>query len=71
MMRRRIKRRGGIPSRIPALAGKWKMMTGLLREAAGRAAWMFQVRDCHGICLFCEHYRKCKEDGIRERRQKQ
>ncbi len=30
----------------------------------GRLTWMLKVRDCRHICLFCEHYRRCREEGI-------
>ncbi len=33
-----------------------------------RFLWMFMVKDCgigYGkICLFCEYYRRCREEGI-------
>lgn len=40
--------------------GHKKRRSGIL----SRLSWMFKVRDCRHICLFCEHYGKCKEDGI-------
>lgn len=28
-----------------------------------RFLWMFKVRDCRHICLFCEYYEMCRNDG--------
>ena len=36
-----------------------------------RLLWMFKVKDCRHICLFCEHYHICTIDGETERRGKE
>ncbi len=36
-------------------------------DTAERVMWMFRVKDCRHICLFCEYYEKCGIDGIPER----
>ena len=33
-----------------------------------RLLWMFKVKDCRHVCLFCEHYHICTIDGATERR---
>ncbi len=38
-----------------------------ITDAMERIMWMFKVRDCRHICLFCEYYEKCGLDGIPER----
>lgn len=43
----------------------------LVLAAAGRMEWMYKVRDCHHICLFCEHYTRCRMDGATKRREKE
>ena len=35
-----------------------------------RFAWMFKVKDCRHICLFCKYYQACTIDGAAERREK-
>jgi len=30
----------------------------------GRMPWMFKVKDCRHVCLFCEYYGMCRADGI-------
>lgn len=32
-----------------------------------RLLWMFKVKDCRHVCLFCEHYHVCAIDGATER----
>lgn len=61
MTRRWLKRRR-------KLRRKGKRIKDLLMELAGRITWMFKVRECHYVCLFCEYYRMCRKDGIPERR---
>lgn len=51
-------------------SGRGKGMHNLIPEAVGRVIWMYRVRDCRHICLFCRHYGMCKEDGIPEGRGK-
>lgn len=40
------------------------------RDKVNRFTWMFKVKDCHSICLFCEYYDICKNDGTREVKRK-
>lgn len=35
--------------------------------AVAKVSWMFKVKDCHHICIFCKYYRKCREDGIQKK----
>lgn len=28
-----------------------------------RFTWMFKVKDCGHICLFCEYYDTCRQEG--------
>ena len=33
-----------------------------MREIILRLLWMFKVKDCKRICLFCEYYDICRAD---------
>lgn len=35
----------------------------ILRYKLQRFAWMFKVKDCRHICLFCEYYDTCRQEG--------
>lgn len=35
-----------------------------------RFLWMFKVKDCRHVCLFCEYYHVCTIDGATERSEK-
>lgn len=35
-----------------------------------RLSWMFKVKDCRHICLFCEYFDTCKADGVSEKEDK-
>ena len=37
------------------------------KEMLKRFTWMFKVRDCRHICLFCEYYEICRNDGSSQR----
>lgn len=37
------------------------------REAVARLRWMFKVKDCRHICLFCKYYETCKTEGNTEK----
>lgn len=41
------------------------------KEMFKRFAWMFKVRDCRHICLFCEYYETCRNDGTGKKGEKQ
>ncbi len=30
--------------------------------------WMFKVKDCRQVCLFCEYFDRCQADVKKERR---
>lgn len=32
-------------------------------EMADRITWMFKVDNCHGICLFCRWFNRCRTEG--------
>ena len=36
-----------------------------------RLLWMFKVKDCRHVCLFCEYYHVCTADGATERSEKE
>lgn len=29
-----------------------------------RLSWMFKVKDCRHVCLFCEYFDMCRADGV-------
>lgn len=35
--------------------------------AVARVSWMFKVKDCRHVCMFCRYYRRCREDGIQKK----
>lgn len=35
----------------------------ILRYKLQRFTWMFKVKDCRHICLFCEYYDTCRQEG--------
>ena len=35
-----------------------------------RLSWMFKVKDCRHVCLFCEYYDMCRAEGIQEKEDK-
>lgn len=39
-----------------------------VKRILARLSWMFKVKDCWHVCLFCEHFDMCKENGITKRR---
>lgn len=41
-----------------------------IRSRFERLTWMFKVRDCHHICLFCEYYDICRAEGSGKRRKR-
>jgi hypothetical protein len=38
----------------------------ILRYKLQRFTWMFKVKDCRHICLFCEYYDTCRQEGQRQ-----
>ena len=63
MTRRCLGKRGKLHSMV-------RVPLKLARAAVRRIIWMYKVRDCHHICLFCEHYMRCRVDGAGKRRGK-
>ena len=35
----------------------------ILRYKLQRFTWMFKVKNCRHICLFCEYYDTCRQEG--------
>ena len=35
----------------------------ILRYKLQRFTWMFKVKDCRHVCLFCEYYDTCRQEG--------
>lgn len=35
-----------------------------------RLTWMFKVKDCRHICLFCEYYDICRAEGSGKKEEK-
>lgn len=31
-------------------------------------SWMFKVKNCRHVCLFCKYYHECTTEGATERR---
>lgn len=40
------------------------------REMVTRLKWMFKVKDCRSICLFCEFYEQCRAELAEEESEK-
>lgn len=63
MMKRRRGRADGRPKkRRKARKAKYMAVA-----AVSRIAWMIRTRGCPHICLLCEYYRQCREDGTPEK----
>lgn len=42
-----------------------------IKEIITRLKWMHKVKDCRGICLFCEFYEQCRAElGAEEESEK-
>lgn len=35
----------------------------ILRYKLQRFTWMFKVKDCRQVCLFCEYYDTCRQES--------
>lgn len=68
MMRRRHERGGRVRKKRMLLNNLvMAAVRELFTDTVERSMWMFRVRDCRHICLFCEHYEKCGIDGLPKR----
>ncbi len=68
MMRRRPQRGKEAHKRKRILKNpKAAAVSSPITDVMERIMWMFRVKDCRHICLFCEYYEKCGLDGIPER----
>ena len=41
-----------------------------IKRILERLSWMFKVKDCRHVCLFCKHFGMCRADGIPEKEDK-
>lgn len=39
-------------------------------EVVRRLRWMFKVKDCRRVCLFCEYFEMCNAEGNEKREEK-
>lgn len=53
----------GYRQKHPYIAQIGYMMRYAVKRGIERLTWMFKVRDCRHICLFCEYYETCRNDG--------
>lgn len=61
----------GYRQKHPYIAQIGYMMRYAVKRGIERLAWMFKVRDCRHICLFCEYYEICRNDGTGKKGEKQ
>lgn len=61
----------GYRQKHPYIAQIGYMMRYAVKRGIERLTWMFKVRDCRHICMFCEYYETCKNDGSSQRGGKQ
>lgn len=40
----------------------------VVKKIIERFLWMFKVKDCWHICIFCKYYHNCIAEGATERR---
>lgn len=57
----------GYRQKHPYIAQIGFMMRYAVKRGIERLTWMFKVRDCRHICLFCEYYETCRNDGSSQR----
>ena len=57
----------GYRQKHPYIAQIGYMMRYAVKRGIERLTWMFKVRDCRHICLFCEYYETCRNDGSSQR----
>lgn len=61
----------GYRQKHPYIAQIGYMLKYAVKRGIERLAWMLKVRDCRRICLFCEYYETCRNDGSSQRGGKQ
>ena len=61
----------GYRQKHPYIAQIGYMLKYAVKRGSERLTWMFKVRDCRHICLFCEYYETCRNDGSSQRGGKQ
>lgn len=61
----------GYRQKHPYIAQIGYMLKYAVKRGIERLTWMFKVRDCRHICLFCEYYETCRNDGSSQRGGKQ
>lgn len=57
----------GYRQKTPYIAQIGYILRYAIRSRFERLAWMFKVKDCRHICLFCEYYEMCRNDGSSQR----
>lgn len=57
----------GYRQKHPYIAQIGYMLKYAVKRGIERLTWMFKVRDCRHICLFCEYYETCRNDGSGQR----
>ena len=60
----------GYRQKHPYIAQIGYMMRYAVKRGIERLTWMFKVRDCRRICLLCEYYETCRNDGSSQRGEK-
>lgn len=61
----------GYRQKHPYIAQIGYMLKYAVKRGIERLTWMFKVRDCRHVCLFCEYYETCRNDGGSQRGGKQ
>ena len=61
----------GYRQKHPYIAQIGYILRYAVKRGIERLTWMFKVRDCRHICLFCEYYETCRNDGSSQRGGKQ
>lgn len=57
----------GYRQKHPYIAQIGYIMRYAIQSRFERLTWMFKVKDCRHICMFCEYYEMCRNDGISQR----
>lgn len=52
----------GYKQKHPYIAQIGYIVQYAIRSRVVRLTWMFKVKDCKHICLFCEYYERCKRE---------
>lgn len=61
----------GYRQKHPYIAQIGYILRYVVKRGVERLTWTFKVRDCRHICLFCEYYETCRNDGSSQRGGKQ